>query len=124
MSDDITLTPKSAEMIDADEAREALLREELERLVQVATRQLHPKRIIVFGSLAANKVREWSDLDVVIIAETDRPFYERSKEVIKEVRPRVGLDLLVYSPAEWKEIQARPFIREEVVKKGRIVYGQ
>ena len=109
----------------AAEAREQLLRQELARFIAIVTQQMQPERIILFGSFVAGKVNEWSDLDLVVIAETDLPFYERIKQVLHSVRPQAGMDVLVYTPIEWAEMTSqRRFVQEEIVNKGRVVYAQ
>lgn len=103
--------------------RMRLLQEELDRFVRISVERMKPRQILVFGSLAGGKaVSEWSDLDLVVVAETDLPFYERTKSLLREVRPRVGMDVLIYTSEEWRDIQTRPFIRDEVLGKGRVVY--
>jgi uncharacterized protein len=58
-------------------------------------------RAVLFGSAARGEADQWSDLDPVVVAETDRPFFERFHdfEGLYDVWPR--LDLLVYTPAEF-----------------------
>ena len=81
------------------------------------------RKAIVFGSVARGDADEWSDLDLVIIADTSRPFLERYRdfESIYEVWRR--LDLLIYTPEEFAEMQAqgRPFI-EHVVREGAVIH--
>jgi predicted nucleotidyltransferase len=104
-------------------AREKLLRQELARFIDIVTQQMHPECIILFGSLVTGQVDEWSDLDLVVIVHTDLPFHERIKQVLRSVHPQAGMDVLVYTPTEWAEMtHQRSFVREEIVKKGRVVY--
>ena len=114
---------------DADEAidqRRAHLTSELHRFIAIVTAQMQPERIILFGSFASGRIgriKEWSDLDVVVVAHTDLPFYQRLDQIYRIVEPQVGLDVLVYTPEEWDDLTAtRRFIREEVVEKGRMLY--
>ncbi len=78
---------------------------------------------IVFGSVARGEADEWSDLDLVIVADTTRPFLERylDFEGIYDVWPR--LDLLIYTPDEFTCMRAegRPFI-QHVLDEGAVVY--
>jgi predicted nucleotidyltransferase len=105
------------------EERAQTLAAELDRFVQIVVEHLRPERIIVFGSFASGQVGEWSDLDVVVVAETDLPFLERLKQVILLVRPTVGMDIVVYTPEEWEYLKtSRLFVREEIAKKGKVVY--
>ena len=41
------------------------------------------------------------------------------------LRPRIGLDLLVYTPDEFEQLcRERPFFRDEVLGKGKVLYEQ
>lgn len=103
--------------------RKKILEEELQRIVKVLTEEMSPHRVILFGSLAEGKVEEWSDIDLVVIQETDIPFLERIRRLLLCIRPRVGIDLLVYTPEEFEGLcKTRPFFREEILKKGRVLY--
>lgn len=104
-------------------AREQLLRQELTRFIDIVRQQIQPERIILFGSLAAGQVDEWSDLDLVVIADTALPFYERIRHILRSVRPQAGMDVLVYTPTEWAEMTSqRRFVQAEILNKGRVVY--
>ena len=103
--------------------RRQLLERELTRYVRLLTEHGDPERVIVFGSLATGQVWAWSDIDLVIVERTDLPFLQRLRQVRKMLRPKVGTDILVYTPEEFEQLrQERPFFREEILAKGRVVY--
>lgn len=103
--------------------RRALLKRELGRWMPLLLAHEQPERIILFGSYPAGQVSEWSDLDMVIVRDTDAPFLERVRRVLALLEPRVGLDVLVYTPQEFAELsRERPFLRDEVVAKGQVIY--
>lgn len=103
--------------------RRALLKAELERCLQLLRTHYAPQRILLFGSLASEQVSEWSDIDLVVIKETDQKFLDRIREVMRLLQPRVGMDILVYTPEEFAQIQKeRLFVREEIVGKGKVLY--
>ena len=81
------------------------------------------RKATVFGSAARGEADEWSDLDLVIVTDTDRPFFERHKDFagIWDVWPQ--LDLLIYTPEEFERMRAegRPFI-EHVLAEGVVVH--
>jgi predicted nucleotidyltransferase len=81
--------------------RERELRRAPENIIQILVREYGPEKIILFGSLANNEVQEWSDLDVVIVKDTAKPFSQRLREVALLCRPCVGVDFLVYTPDEF-----------------------
>ena len=58
---------------EAAAARERLLRQELARFIDIVVEQIQPEQIFLFGSLAAGQVHEWSDLELVVIADIDLP---------------------------------------------------
>ena len=73
----------------------------------------------MFGSVARGEADEWSDLDLVVIADTERTFFERFRDfaALYEARPR--LDLLVYTPAEFERMveEENPFLLQ-VLEEG------
>lgn len=81
------------------------------------------RKAIVFGSVARGEADEWSDLDLVIVTDTDRPFFERHKDFtgIWDVWPQ--LDLLIYTPEEFERMRAegRPFL-EHVLAEGVVIH--
>jgi uncharacterized protein len=106
-------------------SRAETLHTELQRFVDIVAADTHTRQIRVFGSAVGATIDEWSDLDIVVVMETDLPFLERLRHLQRLVRPRVAVDLLVYTPDEWAEIiETRPFVRDEIVAKGRIVYDR
>lgn len=103
--------------------RRALLKRELGRWLPLLLAHEQPEKIILFGSYPAGQVSEWSDLDMVIIKETEAPFLERVRRVLALLEPRVGLDILVYTPKEFAELgQERSFVRDEIMTKGKVIY--
>jgi len=105
------------------EERARALRSELERFVSIVSTEMNPERIVLFGSLAHGDVHEWSDLDLVVVLETDLPFLERQRRVIHRVCPAISVDFFVYTPKEWEYLKkTQPFIRDEIDAKGRVVY--
>ena len=103
--------------------RETKLREELDRIIPVMIERYDPEKILLFGSLVNDEVGEWSDLDVVVIKATDKRFLDRVAEVLDLLAPKVGMDVLVYTPEEFAElVESRPFFRQEIYEKSEVVY--
>jgi predicted nucleotidyltransferase len=90
---------------------------------QLAPHLRRARKAIVFGSVARGEADEWSDLDLVIVADTPRPFLERYQdfEGIYDVWRR--LDLLIYTPGEFAQMvqDGRPFI-EQVLREGVVIH--
>jgi HEPN domain-containing protein len=77
------------------------------------------RQVLVFGSVASGVVHEWSDLDFVVVQDTDAPFLDRVKALILLTMPKVGTDFIVYTPREWRDVARRPFVRLEMFEKGK-----
>ena len=87
---------------------------------------LQPEKILLFGSMAADtRLNEWSDIDLVIIHQTSLPFYRRIKQALQLLHPKVGVDLLIYTPAEFAKLsRERRFFRDEIIEGGRVLYAR
>ena len=81
-----------------------------------------PQAIWLFGSAAAQQLRADSDIDLVILKDTDKSFWERLIEVYYLLKPRHPVDILVYTPEEWEDMAERDFFRAEVITKGKLLY--
>ena len=96
-----------------------------DRITQVvsALKEYEPERIILFGSQARGNADQYSDLDMVIIKETEERFLDRLETIYELVQPRFAMDVLVYTPQEFTEMQERgnSFV-EMVLKEGIVVY--
>ena len=85
------------------------------------------QKAIVFGSYARGDADECSDLDLIIVADTDRRFLQRHKDyrpVFRSWDPwGRSLDLLIYTPEELNGMQAsnNPFICS-ALREGVVVY--
>jgi len=79
---------------------ENLIAEIVRRIVQTA----QPEKIIVFGSRARGDARPDSDLDVLVIQDSNEPRYRRSVPLyvaLAEVPAEV--EVMVYTPEEVEE---------------------
>jgi predicted nucleotidyltransferase len=103
--------------------RKQLLAQELDRYLQLLARHADPDLVILFGSLVTGNLHPWSDIDLVIVKQTDLPFWQRLREMRRLLRPRVGTDILVYTPAEFRQLcQERQFFKQEILADGRLIY--
>ena len=97
-----------------------LLREIVRRICSVG----NPEKIVLFGSYARNDARPDSDLDLLIIEDTDAPRHRRA------VRYRMALlglhpskDIVVWTPSEAAQWRNAPnaFITT-ILSEGKVLY--
>lgn len=98
----------------------ALLKQELERIVK-ALRRAGAHKIILFGSYARGRCDAFTDLDLIVVQESELPFVERTAHLYRQLAPRVAVDFLVYTPQEWEEMRDRPFI-QAALAGGKVLY--
>ena len=64
-------------------------------------RQLGAERFWLAGDLARNQVGPDSELELLIVHKTERPFHHRSDFFQTHLRPQVGTSFIVYTPDEF-----------------------
>ena len=61
-----------------------------------------------FGGFAENRMRDRSDIDIMIVKETDTPFTMRMREFDDLWTITPAIDLLVYTPDEFRSLTEDP----------------
>ncbi|MBN1287344.1 MAG: HEPN domain-containing protein [Anaerolineae bacterium] len=107
--------------------REPVTEERLHEIVVRIVANCAPEQIVLFGSYAYGSPTPDSDVDLLVIMESDiESRMERTAQVGKlfPARP-FPMDILVYTPQELEEQRDRfnPFLYE-VLKKGRVLYAR
>lgn len=85
-----------------------------------------PQKIFLFGSQAREDANENSDIDFLVIKESDEPRHKRALNFRKELRGRnfYPIDILVYTPGEFEnECNIKGTISYQVIKEGKLLYG-
>ena len=82
------------------------------------------EQVILFGSHARGEAQENSDVDFMIIAESDLPRHKRSRQLYKLFRPYpFSMDLLVYTPQEIaKGKKSQLSFVSTVLREGKTLY--
>jgi predicted nucleotidyltransferase len=86
-----------------------------------------PQKVILFGSYAYGEPNEDSDIDLLIIKDTDKRPIERWMEVKRLLRDRdrtVSVSPLVYTRQELEQrLAIQDYFIQEVLEKGEVLYG-
>jgi len=69
------------------------------------------EKISLFGSYARGRADLFTDLDVLVIMDTDKPFIERIGEIYSLLAMPVDADILCYTPEEFRRMRDTPFIK-------------
>lgn len=100
--------------------------QKIEEVKNRIVENFNPEKIILFGSYAKGKPDKGSDLDLLIIADSNLPSYKRTRP-IKNFLRGIGfpIDLLVYTPDEvesWSNVPLA-FVTK-VIKNGIVLYAK
>ncbi len=83
---------------------------------------LKPRKVIIFGSYARGEADEYSDLDIIVVAETNLKFIDRIGEILKLLDLPVAVEGFVYTPDEFEKMlkDDNPFI-QKAIEEGIVI---
>jgi predicted nucleotidyltransferase len=95
------------------------------RLAVTQLRTLNPEKIILYGSASWGKLRQESDLDFLIVRNTNKPFLQRNIDAAKCLDLNVPYDVFVVTPKEFQDriVEQDSFI-SKIIKSGTVLYAR
>ena len=80
-------------------------------------------KAIIFGSRARGTDTKMSDIDLLIVVETDQRWFKRFLEFegLYDMFPKCHLELFIYTPNELQKIAHRPFMKS-IMNEGVSIY--
>lgn len=104
------------------------LSDEVKEQIRESLEPLHPERVIVFGSYVRGGADRDSDIDLIVVLDSDAvpaTYHERMmnrllvRRALDELNRKYALDVLVYTVPEWKRFQdSGSAFAKEVVSQG------
>ena len=81
-------------------------------------------QVILFGSYARGEATDRSDVDLLVVAETDLPRHKRAVNLYKQFHPYpFGMDIVVYTPQEIEEgMKSDLTFVSAVLREGKTLY--
>ncbi len=102
--------------------------DELRHRIRECLKELRPEKVIVFGSYAQGVAGRDSDIDLIVVLDSEtvpRTYQERMmnrllvRRALDELNRDYALDVLVYTMPEWKRFQeSDSAFSKEVVSEG------
>jgi len=103
-----------------------IAQEQINEIIKIIVKGYKPEKIILFGSYAIGNITEDSDLDLLLIKETNLPRYKRAREVHQLFDPYpCAMDIIIYSKNEiekWQDIK-NSFVYD-ILENGKVLYEQ
>ena len=99
---------------------------QLETLIKILVEQVQPEKVVLFGSYADGTATPESDIDLLVILESDLRRDHRQEAISQALRPRrVPIDILAYTPAEVQRCMQVPssFVRH-ILATGKVLYDR
>jgi predicted nucleotidyltransferase len=100
----------------------ARLEQETARLVE-QLKAMGAKKIVLFGSLARGELSLFSDIDLLVLFDDDRPSRELTRVVYQQIKAREAVDILAYSRQAMAALQERPFFHH-ILSYGKVLYEE
>lgn len=97
----------------------------IQEITQKIVQQFHPEKIILFGSWAWGNPSPDSDIDLLVIKETENT-RELARAIDHSLFPRLlAIDLIVYKPEQVKlRKEKKDFFINDILTKGKILYAK
>lgn len=84
--------------------------------------EFNPEKIILFGSYARGNWDEESDIDIIVVYQTEKKFMDRLEELYMKWNLPKAVDILAYTPDEFTDMMKDNYFLKQAVKEGIIIY--
>ena len=101
-------------------------KEAIHFVVKRIVERFSPEKVILFGSHAYGEPKPWSDVDLLVVMETQLTLRQQRLEISRFLRDRTfGIDVIVRTPADLADrVANRDYFLKEIVTKGEVIYAR
>ena len=79
------------------------------------------QKIILFGSAAREELGLMSDIDLIVVIDSNKDFIERLSFFYQKIQP-IDADLLIYTPLEFTRMMEDNLFIQHALKQGKIIF--
>jgi len=97
---------------------------EIQNIVNQLVRLYKPEKIILFGSLAKDQIKQGTDIDLFIIkSDVPKLGVDRIRQLDALIKYKLATDFIVYKPQELEQRLklGDPFVKT-ILKEGKVLY--
>jgi len=98
---------------------------ELKKLSIQIIEKYKPNKIYLFGSVASGKITKDSDIDLLVVKNTKKDYWQRARELSKVVSNIIDVpkDVLNISSKELENrLSAEDFFIKDIINNGKLIY--
>jgi predicted nucleotidyltransferase len=95
---------------------------EAQKVIDLIADRFHPQKIIVFGSCAMGTADQESDLDLLVVMETEMKLVRQAAEIAVAIDHHIPVDVLVRKPVHMIRRPPGDIILREILQTGVVVY--
>ena len=96
----------------------------IDKIVDRIVSKFTPEKVIIFGSAAKGTAKAGSDVDILVIMDTELSYYRRSGPIRAAMRGiPVAADIIVLTPKEYEELKNDELsFASEISRTGVVAY--
>jgi predicted nucleotidyltransferase len=116
-------TIPQARLVPPINQRDRIPQAAIDDVVSQIIEKFKPIKIILFGSYAYGKPNQVSDVDILVVMNTDLRESQQEIHILKNLDFRFGLDLIVKTPQSLNHrVKLKDTFLKEIVEKGKVLY--
>jgi predicted nucleotidyltransferase len=97
------------------------LEDETRRLVE-QLKAMGAVQVILFGSLARERISLFSDIDLLVLFDREQSAHELTRWVYQNIQAGEAVDILAYDRQAFQQVRDRPFFRK-ILSEGKVLHG-
>ena len=95
----------------------------IKKIAREIAAHFHPRQVILFGSYAYGKPTEDSDVDLLVIMETEERNLPQALKISRAISHPFPMDLVVLKPREVQtRLQGGDLVLREILTKGEVLF--
>ena len=103
--------------------RKRIPQKAIDQVVRQIVERFKPQKIILFGSYARGNPRPESDVDLLVVMDTQLKEIQQAIQICQQIEYRFGLDLIVHTPKYLAErMKMGDWFLRDVLKEGKVIY--
>jgi len=103
--------------------RKRIPQKAIDQVVEQIVEKFKPQKIILFGSYVRGNPRPESDVDLLVVMDTQLREVQQAIQICQQIEYRFGLDVIVHTPKYLSErVKMGDWFLRDILKEGKVLY--